>query len=268
MRIVYFGTDVFYDIFAEFCRSQTVLALYTYHNPEDYFREYRIKKLAEEYQIPVHYESITPEEIQKYIDLQGCDLFFTAEYDRLIPLDHVSEKFRGINIHSSILPEGRSYYPIECALLQKKKFSGVTLHKMISKLDSGDIIAQTKFAISSDEDSIDVYLKCAAAAYKDVMQLMEDFDSRWNQAVRQDVCLAYWKRPSEEHMIISHQTTCKEASEIYRVFNEMTMLGGGKNEKIMVPEKPLMLYSSFTILERESDFFSYLFIPSKDVYVA
>ncbi len=51
-------------------------------------------------------------------------------------------------------------------------------------------------------------------------------------------------------------------------FNEMTMLGGGKNEKIMVPEKPLMLYSSFTILERESDFFSYLFIPTKDVYVA
>jgi len=29
-----------------------------------------------------------------------------------------------------------------------------------------------------------------------------------------------------------------------------------------------MLYSSFTILEKESDFFSYLFIPTKDVYVA
>lgn len=51
-------------------------------------------------------------------------------------------------------------------------------------------------------------------------------------------------------------------------FNEMTILGGGKYEKIMVPEKPLMLYSSFTILEKESDFFSYLFVPTKDVYVA
>jgi len=29
-----------------------------------------------------------------------------------------------------------------------------------------------------------------------------------------------------------------------------------------------LLYSSFTILEKETDFFSYLFIPTKDVYVA
>jgi len=51
-------------------------------------------------------------------------------------------------------------------------------------------------------------------------------------------------------------------------FSEMTILGGGKSEKIMIPQQPLMLYSSFTILEKESDFFSYLFMPTKDVYVA
>ena len=51
-------------------------------------------------------------------------------------------------------------------------------------------------------------------------------------------------------------------------FNEMTILGEQKSEKIMIPEKPLMLYSSFTILEKQTDFFSYLFLPTKDVYVA
>ena len=51
-------------------------------------------------------------------------------------------------------------------------------------------------------------------------------------------------------------------------FNEITILGGQRSEKIMIPEKPLMLYSSFTILEKESDFFSYIFMPTRDVYVA
>lgn len=59
----------------------------------------------------------------------------------------------------------------------------------------------------------------------------------------------------------------KEFAIPYR-FNEMTVLTGPKNEKILIPEKPIMLYSSFTILEQQSDYFSYIFHPTKDVYVA
>ena len=51
-------------------------------------------------------------------------------------------------------------------------------------------------------------------------------------------------------------------------FNEMTILPGPKNEKIMVPEKPISLYTSFTILEKKSDYYAYIFHPTKDVYVA
>jgi len=51
-------------------------------------------------------------------------------------------------------------------------------------------------------------------------------------------------------------------------FNEMTIIPGPKSEKIMVPEKPISLYSSFTILEKQSDYFSYIFFPTNDVYVA
>ncbi len=224
MRIVYFGADVFYDIFAEFCSSQTVLALYTYNNPEDYFHEYRVKQLAEQNHIPVHYESITPEVIQECIDQQDCDLFFVAEYNRLIPVDNVSEKFRGINIHSSILPQGRSYYPIECAMFQNLGYGGVTLHKIAPRLDSGDIIAQAKFDITPAMDSIDVYLKCSEAAYQKTLELMKNFDSMWHNAVPQKENLAYWKRPAEQAMIIHHEMTCAEAAEVYRIFNEMTML--------------------------------------------
>ena len=63
MKVVYFGSDVFLSCFEYFVEKHQVLALYTYHNDEDYFTEYAIVKRAEELGIPVHYEAISPEEI-------------------------------------------------------------------------------------------------------------------------------------------------------------------------------------------------------------
>jgi len=51
-------------------------------------------------------------------------------------------------------------------------------------------------------------------------------------------------------------------------FAEMDIIGPNKNMKIMIPREPIMLYSSFTILEKQGDYFSYIFHPTSDVYVA
>ena len=58
MKVVYFGSDVFLSCFEYFVEKHQVLALYTYHNDEDYFTEYAIVKRAGELGIPVHYEAI------------------------------------------------------------------------------------------------------------------------------------------------------------------------------------------------------------------
>lgn len=46
MKVVYFGSDVFLSCFEYFVEKHHVLALYTYHNDEDYFTEYAIVKRA------------------------------------------------------------------------------------------------------------------------------------------------------------------------------------------------------------------------------
>lgn len=51
-------------------------------------------------------------------------------------------------------------------------------------------------------------------------------------------------------------------------FNECERIDGSKHEKIFVGKEPLMLYSSFTILEQEGDYFSFVFFPTPDVYSA
>lgn len=51
-------------------------------------------------------------------------------------------------------------------------------------------------------------------------------------------------------------------------FSEMEVISGSKSEKIMVPNDPMSLYSSFTILEKKSDYISFLFWLTNDVYIA
>ncbi|HPB80451.1 MAG TPA: hypothetical protein PK200_00300 [Spirochaetota bacterium] len=51
-------------------------------------------------------------------------------------------------------------------------------------------------------------------------------------------------------------------------FNEMEILTGQKQEKIMISKEPIMLHSSFTILASQGDNFSFLFFPTPDVYIA
>lgn len=230
MKVVYFGSDVFLSCFEYFLREHEILALYTYHNDEDYFTEYSITRLAKERGIPVYYEAITPEAVKKYFREDGCEMFFVAEYNRIIPIPEDIPEFKGINTHSSLLPQGRSYYPIEAAMERELSQTGVTMHKLAPKLDKGDVILQRSFPITPDVDSVDIYLECAKNAAEMVRLIFGDFERYWNEAKPQTEALPYWGRPERELMSIYHTMTRGEALDRFRKYNAMTEvdLGGRK----------------------------------------
>jgi len=224
MKIVYFGSDVFLSCFEYFLQHHQIMALYTYHNDEDYFTEYAIVQRARERGIPVHYESITQEEITRYFTESGCELFFIAEYDRILKLPEDLPAFRGINTHSSLLPQGRSYYPIEGAMERDLPRTGVTMHKVAQRLDGGDILAQRTIDITEEMDSVDIYLRCASQAREMVEGVMEDLDARWAAGEPQTGQHPYWKRPADPLLTLCHGMSRKEALAVFRKYNSMTQV--------------------------------------------
>lgn len=79
------------------------------------------------------------------------------------------------------------------------------------------------------------------------------------------------------HMLVEPATYAQRYAEpIHRErgksipyrFSEMDIKDGKKLEKIMVAREPVMLYSSFTILENAGDNFNFIFHPTEDVYQA
>lgn len=227
-KIVYFGTDVFLPCFRYLAERVQILALYTYHNDEDYFTEYEIVREAKALEIPVVWGRIDEARVRAFFGEEGCELFFSAEYGHVIPIPEGLRNFRGVNIHSSFLPEGRGYYPIECAMARGLAETGVTMHKILPRPDTGAILFQERIAISPEMDSVDVYLESSRRALAMTRRLFADFDGHWNAAREQDRCLPQEGKPPESVRLLDHGMRVAEALARHRRFNQMTLvqLGG------------------------------------------
>ncbi len=102
-----------------------------------------VKLLAEKYKIP----ALQPEKIENCklkIENLKPDLGITAAYGKIIPKDILDIPKSGfINIHPSLLPKYRGPSPIQTAILNGDKETGVSIILMDEKMDSGPIVAMS-----------------------------------------------------------------------------------------------------------------------------
>jgi methionyl-tRNA formyltransferase len=80
------------------------------------------------------------------------ELIVVAAYGRILPEEILNAPPLGcINVHSSLLPRYRGAAPINWAILNGDRETGVTIMHMAKELDAGDIIAQASTPIDPDE---------------------------------------------------------------------------------------------------------------------
>ena len=90
------------------------------------------------------------------------ELIVVAAYGRILPNDILDCPPKGcINVHSSLLPAYRGAAPINWAILNGDRESGVTIMHMAEELDAGDIILQETTPISEEEDAEELYTRLA-----------------------------------------------------------------------------------------------------------
>jgi len=102
----------------------------------------------------------------------ACDFIVVAAYGQILPkaiLDHAP----CINLHASILPDYRGASPIQQAILNGDKETGVTAMMMDVGLDTGDIIKIETIKIADDEMVTTLFerlTKCASTLTVDVLK--------------------------------------------------------------------------------------------------
>ncbi len=118
------------------------------NNPDAYGLRY-----AKQYKIPLkvitkNFESTLLKELEKY----KIDILCLAGFMKILSKNFIDSFFNMIlNIHPSLLPKYKGLNTHQRALKNKEKYSGCTVHRVDEKLDSGDIILQSKVKITKNE---------------------------------------------------------------------------------------------------------------------
>ncbi len=104
-------------------------------------------------------KTLKSKESVEYIKSKKPDFIVVAAYGQILPKD-VLDIAVCINLHASILPKYRGASPIQSAILDMQRYSGVTAMKMDEGLDTGDMLS---FSILDIEDynAVELFEKLA-----------------------------------------------------------------------------------------------------------
>ncbi|MDR0979837.1 MAG: methionyl-tRNA formyltransferase [Candidatus Nomurabacteria bacterium] len=145
------------------------------------------KVLGEQYDVPVYQpekgreilpilEKITVSDWYQEAARAGIKpLGVLVSYGKIIPKE-VLDWFAPmpiLNIHPSLLPKYRGSSPVESAILSGDKKTGVSIIKLVSEMDAGEILAAQEVAIADDETSSSLYGKATEVGWKILQEVIQ-----------------------------------------------------------------------------------------------
>ncbi len=135
-----------------------------------------VKSLALQAGLPVY----QPQSLKTAEDLQqlqqfNADLMVVVAYGMILPQAVLESPRLGcLNIHASLLPRWRGAAPIQRAIMAGDAETGVTLMKIVAKLDAGDILQQQLCPILADDTAADLLVKLAHIGAETLMSVLQD----------------------------------------------------------------------------------------------
>lgn len=112
-----------------------------------------VKEEALKYNIPVYQPlKVREPEFMETLKNLAPDVIVVAAFGQIIPKAILDlPEFGCLNIHASLLPKYRGAAPIQQAVINGDKEAGVTIMKMGTGLDTGDMISRASVLLAEDE---------------------------------------------------------------------------------------------------------------------
>lgn len=198
MRIIFMGTPSFSaSILDEIIKSGSEVAAVV--TKEDKKRSRgggadfsEVKKLAVSRQIPVFQPSrVRDEEFVMQLKALMPDLIVTAAYGKIIPSSILElPKYGCINVHASLLPKYRGASPIQQAIMDGERHTGITIIQMDEGMDTGDMLLKEEIEIYPDETSVQLFGRMAEVGGKLCVKCIKMIENNEIVPIKQDEALA------------------------------------------------------------------------------
>ena len=181
--------------------------------------QHKIIELCNRNNIPICFFTGDIESLQLFLDDKVADVFLLACYPRKLPNSIVAiANHRCINIHPSKLPKYRGADPIFWQLREGESETGVTLHDVTEKLDSGDILKFEKIRYPPGARLDEIQSVLLDGAICALQQLLENPENEW-QTEAQDSRTATWHQaPCDEDYSINGEVTTRVAFNFVRAY--------------------------------------------------
>ncbi len=150
-----------------------------------------VKDQAEKFGLPVLMpESLKSEDFYQELKKIAPDLIVIVAFRILPERIFALPKYGSLNIHGSLLPKYRGAAPIQWALINGDKETGLTSFLLKSKVDTGDIILQQKTNIDDNENFDSLYNRLSQMAGPFLLDSIRKIESEDFKPVRQDESLS------------------------------------------------------------------------------
>ena len=228
MRIVFMGTpdiarDVLrsvsslYEVICAVCQPDKPVGRKQILTPPP------VKVFAEEAGIPVYQPRgyRNGKAVQRIREMDP-DLIIVTAYGRILPQELLDIPRLGcINVHVSLLPKYRGSAPVQRAIINGDKVTGISIMQMDAGMDTGDILAQREVPINPEDTDETLFRKVAEVSSSFILEVLPKIESGELKGIPQDPELATYAPPLEKNE--GCFTFNKDGQETVDLIHGMTM---------------------------------------------
>lgn len=178
-----------------------------------------VKRWALEHSLPVHQpEKLNDGSFEQWLRETNPELCVMAAYGRILKQPILDVPPRGfLNLHPSLLPRYRGASPIQTALLNGDKTTGVTIMKVTLEMDAGPILLQEETPILPEDTAVTLSERLAKQGADLLVKGIDLLETGRAVFVPQDDALAtYCKRFEKEDGRIDWRRSAEEIHNLVR----------------------------------------------------
>ena len=137
------------------------------------------KQVAVEHNLPVYQPAkLRDGEALAILKELQPDILVVVAYGKLLPNDILElPKYGAINVHGSLLPKYRGSAPIQRAVLNGEKITGVSTMYLAEEMDAGDVIYTAETEIGEFETSAELFDRLADMGAELLVKTLRDIEA-------------------------------------------------------------------------------------------
>ena len=210
-----------------------------------------VKVYATEQGLPVYQPTtLRGEEFASLLSQLSPDLIIVVAFGKILPANVLEyPKYGCINVHGSLLPEYRGAAPMQRAIIDGKRETGITTMMMDVGLDTGDMLLTGKITIEANDNFETVHDKLGECGAKVLLETLKELRADSLKRIPQDDSLAtYAAKIEKEDCVIDFLRTATEVHDQIRGLSPIplafTYTSDGKMLKVIASEVSEMTTSA------------------------